>query len=68
MQCSDFCHVYKGIVPHRLSVTRALSRRTHLGFMGLNLLESSFVDMDKHVQKIMIFIIIIRIRITEKKL
>lgn len=21
MQCSDFCHVYKGIVSHRLSVT-----------------------------------------------
>lgn len=29
MQCSDFCHVYKGIVSYRLSVTLSIATLNH---------------------------------------
>lgn len=48
MQCSDFCHVYRGIV----------SLGTHFWLMDSNLMASSSVDMD-HCGQIKITIIIV---------
>lgn len=35
MQCSEFCHVYKGIVSHRLSVTLTIAVLNTPWFNGL---------------------------------